>query len=103
MLILSFAHTNSPIESYNNKIKSSFTMRIKHNMIPAVEILENLVTYESTKEINFKNLGVVNNSMMKRAHNIINNNLINKNGEKLYYARSDGSTRYVTSGVCVYV
>lgn len=27
------SHTNTPIESYNNQIKTSFTRRVKHHMI----------------------------------------------------------------------
>jgi hypothetical protein len=42
-----FAMTNSPIESYNNTIKESFTKRIKHHLKTAVEVFQDVISYES--------------------------------------------------------
>jgi hypothetical protein len=49
-----FAMTNSPIESYNNKIKDSFTKRLKHHLKTAVEVFQDVISYESRNGKEFK-------------------------------------------------
>jgi len=41
------AITNSPIEAYNRTFKDFFTERERFNLVPAIEILENCLKFES--------------------------------------------------------
>ena len=41
--------TNSPIESYNNQIKTEFTEREYYHLVPAFEIFDSLIEFESSK------------------------------------------------------
>jgi hypothetical protein len=49
-----FEMTNSPIESYDNKIKDSFTKRLKHHLKTAVEVFQCVISYESRNGKEFK-------------------------------------------------
>ena len=49
-----FSMTYSPIESYNNKIKESFTKRLKHHLKTAVEVFQDNISYESRNGKEFK-------------------------------------------------
>ena len=49
-----YAMTNSPIESYNNTVKESFTKRVKHHLKTAVEVFQDVVSYESNHGKEFK-------------------------------------------------
>jgi hypothetical protein len=40
------AMTNSPIESFNNKLKKQFTLRNKYNLLPTIQLFESLVVVE---------------------------------------------------------
>jgi len=42
-----YAHTNSPIKSYNNKIKAQFTKRIKNHLKFAMDVFNEVIDYES--------------------------------------------------------
>ena len=86
-----YAHTNSPIESFNNYLKLNFTCRLKHNLIPAIKILEVLISYESNKMIKFKTFGTVNKSMMNRAYRLINRKSIIRLTDSFKYTRNDNS------------
>jgi hypothetical protein len=44
-----YAHTNSQIESYNNKIKAQFKKRIKHHLKSAMDVFNEVIDYESKK------------------------------------------------------
>jgi hypothetical protein len=66
-----FAMTNSPIESYNNTIKESFTKRIKYHMKSAVEVFQDIVSYESRQAKEFKNDFRVQNYMRVQAKAIV--------------------------------
>ena len=50
---LRYAHTNSPIESYNNQIKSQFTNRVQLNLILLIEIFRDVPTYEASQDFNY--------------------------------------------------
>jgi hypothetical protein len=43
------AHTNNPVEQYNNTIKTDFTDRLKYHMKPALQVFTRLIQYESKK------------------------------------------------------
>jgi hypothetical protein len=61
----------SPIESYNNTIKESFTKRIKHHMKSAVEVFQDVVSYESKQGKEFKNDVRVRKFMRTQAKTIV--------------------------------
>ena len=61
------ASTNSPIESYNARIKGDFTDRTFFNLVPAFKKLEKLVEFESLKEQKFSNSPSVLKSDKKKA------------------------------------
>jgi hypothetical protein len=46
--------TNSTIKSYNNKIKDSFTKSLKHHLKTAVEVFQDVISYESRNGKEFK-------------------------------------------------
>ena len=112
-----FAMTNSPIESYNNTIKESFTKRIKHHLKTAVEVFQDVVSYESNNGKEFKSEVRVRKYMREQAKTIIRKNqLIATNTEneylykhfnvKLGFARINVVTKsctchkYLDKGVC---
>ena len=72
-LNFSFSHTNSPIESYNATIKLSFTCRLKYNMIPACQIMQDIIIYESEKNFDYKTFGVSTKLMRDKAYKLISN------------------------------
>lgn len=94
-IFIRFAHTHSPIESYNNNIKVNFTCRLKHNLIPAIQILILVVSYESNKIIDFKTFGCVNKSMMNRAYRLIRNKLLIHKAGRFEYTRDYGSSEII--------
>ena len=63
--------TNSPIESYNNIVKESFTKRIKHHLRTAVEVFQDVVSYESNHGKEFKTEIRVRKYMRVQAKTII--------------------------------
>ena len=46
-----FAHSNNPVENYNNIIKTHFLTRIKFHMKPILEKFEEIILYESIEMI----------------------------------------------------
>ena len=64
--------TNSPIESYNNTIKESFTKRIKHHMKTAV-VFQDVICYESNHAKDFKTEIRVRKYMRVQAKSIVHN------------------------------
>ena len=66
-----FAMTNSPIESYNNTVKESFTKRVKHHLKTAVEVFQDVVNYESNHGKEFKSEVRVRKYMRIQAKTII--------------------------------
>ena len=46
--------TNSPLKSYKNLVKESFTKRIKHHLKTAAEVFQEVVSYESNHGKEFK-------------------------------------------------
>ncbi len=79
--------TNSPIESYNNIVKESFTKRIKHHLKTAVEVLQDVVSYESNHGREFKSKSEVRvrKNMREQAKTIVRKNqLIATNSENEY-------------------
>ena len=95
-----FAHSNSPIESYNNQIKSSFTCRIKFHMIPLFKIFQDLIVYESKQEPHFQVSGSANESLTKIAYSITHL-VIRQSGKIFEYTRSDGSTESINTATKV--
>ena len=112
-----FAMTNSPIESYNNTVKESFTKRIKHHLKTAVEVFQDVVSYESNHAKEFKTEIRVRKYMRVQAKTIIrkkqlipteseNEYLYKHYNPKLGYARinivSKSCTchKYLDKGVC---
>ena len=69
-----YAMTNSPIESYNNTIKESFTKRIKHHLKSSVEVFQGVISYESTNQKEFKINPTVKKYMRVQAKSILTNN-----------------------------
>ena len=69
-----YAMTNSPIESYNNTIKESFTKRIKHHLKSSVEVFQDVISYESTNQKEFKINPTVKKYMRVQAKTILTNN-----------------------------
>ena len=63
--------TNSPIESYNNTVKELFTKRIKHHLKTAVEVFQDVVSYESNHAKEFKTEIRVRKYMRVQAKSII--------------------------------
>ena len=66
--------TNSPIESYNNIVKESFTKRVKHHLKTAVEIFQDVVSYESNHGREFKSEVRVRKYMREQAKTIVRKN-----------------------------
>ena len=66
-----FAMTNSPIESYNNKIKESFTKRLKHHLKTAVEVFQDVISYESRNGTEFKSEIRIRKNMRELAKTIV--------------------------------
>jgi hypothetical protein len=112
-----FAMTNSPIESYNNTIKESFTKRIKHHMKTAVEVFQDVICYESNHAKDFKTEIRVRKYMRVQAKSIVHNKQLiatNLDYEFLYkhfnpkmgFARINLSSKtctchtYLDKGVC---
>jgi hypothetical protein len=112
-----FAMTNSPIESYNNTIKESFTKRIKHHLKTAVEVFQDVISYESNNGKEFKSEVRVRKYMREQAKTIIRKKQLiatnNENeflykhfNEKLGFARINVVTKsctchkYLDKGVC---
>jgi hypothetical protein len=77
-----YAMTNSPIESYNNTVKESFTKRVKHHLKTAVEVFQDVVSYESNHGKEFKTEVRVRKYMRIQAKTIVlKNQLIATNTE----------------------
>ena len=79
-----YAHTNSPIESYNNTIKAHFTNRIKYHMIPALEVFQTCIEYESNNLKRIVSEGKVTQFMLKQAKDIIKQKKLIQNGGNRY-------------------
>ena len=80
-----FSMTNSPIESYNNKIKEAFTKRLKHHFTTAVEAFKDVISYESRNGKDFKMEIRVRKYMRDQAKTIIiRKQLIATNSESEY-------------------
>jgi hypothetical protein len=69
-----FAMTNSPIESYNNTIKESFTKRIKHHLKTAVEVFQDVISYESNNGKEFKSEVRVRNTCVNKQKQLLEKN-----------------------------
>jgi hypothetical protein len=63
--------TNSPIESYNNIIKESFTKRLKHHLTSSVEVFKDVISYESRNDRYLKSEIRVRKYMRDQAKTII--------------------------------
>ncbi len=66
-----YSMTNSPIERYNRTIKDSFTKRLKHHLKTALEVFQDVVTYESNKSKEFRSEVRVRKYMRDLAKTII--------------------------------
>jgi hypothetical protein len=86
-----YAHTNSPIESYNNTIKSSFTNGVRFHLVPALEIFENVISLESSKSYTITLAGKCSKSLEKDAQKRLDSNKIVSNGLKYEYMNSVNS------------
>ncbi len=62
-----YAHTNSPIESYNNKIKAQFTKRLKHHLKSAMDVFNEVIDYESKNIKKLDKEGKVTQFLKKQA------------------------------------
>ena len=83
---------NSPIESYNNLIKSCFTKRIKHHLKSSLEVFKELASYESVNVKNYSTEAKLRTYMQKQASSILKANRLEVIGEsKFEYSSSDGS------------
>jgi hypothetical protein len=60
-----YAHTNSPIESYN--IKAQFTKRIKHHLKSAMDVFNEVIDYESKNIKKLYKEGKVTQFLKKQA------------------------------------
>ena len=90
--MLNVAITNSPLESYNGRIKDDFTERSYFNLVPAFKKFERLVEFESVKEATFVTTPSVPVSDETKAKNLlklfpdklvkINENIFKVNGKK---------------------
>ena len=69
---IGFAATNSPIESYNNQIKSSFTKRHHFNLVPAFRLFEILIRFESNKTTDYNTEATVTTAVEREAKKLIN-------------------------------
>ena len=65
--------TNSPLESYNGRIKGYFTDRTYFNLVPAFEKLERLIEFESLKEQTFSTKPTIPKSDQTKAKSLIKN------------------------------
>ena len=82
---IGFSMTNSPIESYNNKIKEAFTKRLKHHLTTAIEVFKDAISYESRNGKDFKVEIRVRKYMRDQAKTIIvRKQLIATNSESEY-------------------
>jgi hypothetical protein len=63
--------TNSPIERYNRTIKDSFTKRVKHHLKTAIEVFQEVVSYESKHGKDFRTEVLVRKYMIVQAKSIV--------------------------------
>ena len=91
-----FSPTNSPIESYNNSIKTQFTKRIKYHMIPALRVFKSFVKYQTTYESHiFSTQGKVTATINSQAQIIVKNKLlINSFDKYIFHYMGNLSQRY---------
>ncbi len=75
-----FATTNSPIESYNQKIKAHFTDRLTRHIIPSLKIFEELIDYESSNFKEYSSIKMVSNNMEKLGRRIIKKLKVHEDG-----------------------
>ena len=76
IFLFRFSPSNSPIESFNNTIKTQFTKRVKYTIIPSLKIFKHLIKCQTTEEDMYLSRGKVNATMNKQAIVIINQNLL---------------------------
>ncbi len=77
---------NSTIESYNNTIKDSFTRRVKLHFKSSVEVFQDVISYESTNQKEFKINPTVKKYMRFQAKSILTNNkLIPTNNDQFFF------------------
>jgi hypothetical protein len=91
---IGLAATNSPIESYNGRIKVDFTDRSYFNLVPAFEKLERLIEFESLKDQKFIKSPTVKNSDITKGKSLIKNSpktitKINRNEYKVVGSKQD--------------
>jgi hypothetical protein len=60
------ATTNSPLESYNGRIKDDFTYRTYFNLVPALKKFEKMVEFESLNDTAFVNEPIVSVSDLNK-------------------------------------
>ncbi len=73
---IGFAATNSPIESYNNRIKTDFTKRQHFNIVPALRVFRKLIKFESKKASEFNTEALVKPKIEKEATKLIRDRLL---------------------------
>ena len=59
--------TNSPIESFNNRVKSDFTKRLKYHLSASLEVFKEMVNYLSVNRPKFTIEAKVSGIMKKQA------------------------------------
>jgi hypothetical protein len=68
-----YATTNNPIESYNNKIKTLFTNRLKLNILRALEIFKSdCIEPESKSVFNYGKEIFITKSLENKANKLSN-------------------------------
>jgi hypothetical protein len=83
-----YAMTNSPIERYNRTIKDSFTIRVKHHLKTAIQVFQEVVSYESTHCKEFRTEVRVRKYMRVQAKStVLKKQLIATNSESEFLYR----------------
>lgn len=68
---LGFSTTNNPIESYNNKIKVQFTMRVLMSMKGICDLFKDVCAFECERLKEFSNEVKVTSKIYKRAQSFL--------------------------------
>ena len=87
-----YATTNNPIESYNNKIKTFFTNRLKLNIVPALEIFKSDCIVPESKSVFYYGKEIKITTNLENKAKLLSNAKFTKFDEHLYeYKHTKGT------------
>ena len=92
-----FAQTNSQIESYNCRIKTDFTNRIKYHLHEALNVFKTLINYQSDNIKTIISEGKITKFIYTQAVAILKHSQLIQNGHKYNYNHYNNSIATIDS------